>query len=218
MRGIRGVVFDCDGVLFESRRANLAFYGLILKHFGEEPVDPTDRELAHHCHTAASPEVLATLLGKERAAAALDYACTLDPRQFFRYMTPEPDLVWTLELLSERLPLGIATNRGASMPEILEHFGLAAYFSTVITSRDVQRPKPHPDMLLLAAARLGAAPEELVFVGDSELDRQAARSAGMNFVAYRWEGEGDVRIEGHRDLVPLLCGTETGGRVAARGR
>lgn len=209
MNGIRGIVFDCDGVLFESRKANLAFYDRILAHFGEGPVDPGDSKLTRLCHTAASPEVLATLLGAERAEAALAYACTLDPRQFFEYMTPEPDLLWTLQMLSERFPLGVATNRGASMPEILSHFGLSGYFRTVVTSRDVPRPKPHPDMLFLAAFQLGADPREIVFVGDSELDRQAARAAGSPFVAYRWEGEGGIRIEGHRDLVSLLFGGET---------
>lgn len=208
MKGIRAVVFDCDGVLFESRRANLAFYDCILARFGEGPVDRGDGELTHLCHTAASPEVLTHLLGAERAGAALSYAMTLDPRQFFRHMTPEPDLAWALAALSERLPLGVATNRGASMPEILSHFGLTDFFSAVVTSRDVPRPKPYPDMLFLAARQLGVGPEELIFVGDSELDRQAARGAGSHFASYRWEGEGGVRIEGHRDLVALLLGTE----------
>lgn len=208
MKGIRGVVFDCDGVLFESRRANHVFYDTILARFGEGPLDGDDPELMRLCHTAASPQVIQTLLGGERAEEALAYAGTLDPRQFFRYMTPEPDLLSTLQLLSGTFPLAVATNRGASMPEILSHFGLSGYFRAVVTSRDVSRPKPHPDMVVLAARRLGADPREIAFVGDSELDRQAALAAGATFVAYRWTGEGGIRIDGHRDLIPLLLGSD----------
>ncbi len=49
--------FDCDGVLFESRRANLAYYNAILTHFDEPHVEESDQARAHLCHTAASPHV-----------------------------------------------------------------------------------------------------------------------------------------------------------------
>ncbi|NIQ97111.1 MAG: HAD family hydrolase, partial [Desulfuromonadales bacterium] len=46
MAPIKGVIFDCDGVLFESRQANLAYYNDILAFFGEEPISEADRERA----------------------------------------------------------------------------------------------------------------------------------------------------------------------------
>ena len=78
MRGIAGIVFDCDGVLFESRAANLAYYNTILEAFGAPPVDPGDGKRAHLCHTAASPEVFRVLLGDARVDAALEAARLLD--------------------------------------------------------------------------------------------------------------------------------------------
>ena len=39
MNNINGIIFDCDGVLFESRKANLAYYNAVLSQFGEPPVD-----------------------------------------------------------------------------------------------------------------------------------------------------------------------------------
>ncbi len=199
---IRGIVFDCDGVLFESRRANLVFYNTVLAHFGKPPIQEDDHETCHLCHTAASPQVLAALFG-ERGEEALAFSATLDYRTFIPYMTPEPQMAWALAELSQRYPLAVATNRGTSMPEILSHFGLNDHFSAVVTSRDVPRPKPHPDMLHLAAVRLGLRENELLFVGDSELDRRAAQAARMPFAAYKWDG-GDVRIEGFRDLVRMV--------------
>lgn len=204
MNGIRGIIYDCDGVLFESRRANLAYYNTILNHFGEPSVSAEERQRAHLCHTAASPAVFKELLGPERTDAALSFAATVDYRQFIPFMTPEPGMVAALSTLSASMPLAVATNRGGSMPEILDHFELNRFFRTVVTCRDVARPKPHPDMLLTAAKRLGLKERELLFVGDSELDCEAARAAGIRFAAYKGDVEGDIAIGGHAELVSLL--------------
>lgn len=201
---IRGVIFDCDGVLFESRKANLAYYNTVLAQLGEPPVEESDHVRAHLCHTAASPQVFAQLLGAQRAAAALPLAAALDYRQFIPYMEPEPGLQEVLSSLASCYPLAIATNRGSSMSSILEHFGLRDFFRTVVTSRDVKNPKPAPDMLQEAARRLQRDARQLLFIGDSELDQMAARSAGMPFAAYRSALQADLRIHHHAELVALL--------------
>lgn len=199
-----GIIFDCDGVLFESRNANLAYYNAILAEFGEAPVMAADHARAHLCHTAASPEVLGTLLGEERGAAALKFAAGIDFRRFIPEMQPEPGMSAALTLLAARYPLAVATNRGTSMPEIIRHFKLDNHFQTVVTSRDVPRPKPYPDMLFEAARRLQIAPAQLLFIGDSELDQAAARSAGMAFGAYKQDLLADVNLGGYAELLDLL--------------
>ncbi len=205
MNGVQGIVFDCDGVLFESRKANLAYYNTVLAHFDEPPVNESDRAKAHLCHTAASTSVLLHLLGEQRATQALSVAAELDYRQFIPYMEPEPGVREALAKLSGSYPLAIATNRGDSMLVILEHFGLSSYFSAVVTSRDVTHPKPAPDMLYEAAKRLQLVPSELLFVGDSELDQAAAKSAGMPFAVYRQDLLADLRLEHHAELVTLFA-------------
>jgi HAD superfamily hydrolase (TIGR01509 family) len=208
MRGLKGIIYDCDGVLFESRQANLAYYNRVQEYFGELPVRPEEEDRVHLCHTAASPKVFEVLLGPERVAAALEFAATVDYRQFIPYMQPEPGMVDALATLARRLPLAVATNRGNSMTEILRHFGLSDYFSTVVTSRDVPRPKPHPDMLLLAAERLRRKPRELLFIGDSELDCEAAAAAGITFASYKGELGADIEVRHHADVVRLVLDGE----------
>jgi len=206
VNGIRGIVFDCDGVLFESRKANLAYYNTVLSHFDEPPVRESDHAKAHLCHTAASPHVLLHLLGEKRAPQALSVAEELDYRQYIPYMEPEPGMREAIAVLAGHYPLAVATNRGYSMPDILDYYDLSRYFSTVVTSRDVNHPKPAPDMLYEAANRMRLAPNELLFVGDSELDQAAAKSAGMPFAVYRGELHADLRLEHHRELVALFVG------------
>lgn len=201
---LRGIIFDCDGVLFESRAANLAYYNAVLERFQEPPVLPDETARAHLCHTAASPRVFEELLGLQRRDQALAIAAEIDYRQFIPQMAPEPHLFEAIAALAERYPLAVATNRGSSMSEILDCFKLSRYFAAVITSRDVLRPKPYPDMLHLAAARLGIAEANLLFIGDSELDQAAAEAAGMHFVAYRNRGLGVTSVAGHQELVTCL--------------
>ena len=214
MKPLKGIVFDCDGVLFESRNANLAYYNAVLAHFGAPPVLPDETARAHLCHTAASPQVFAVLLGEERVAEALAVAAAIDYRRFIPEMQPEPFMVEVVAALAERYPLAIATNRGVSMIEILEHFALVSYFTTVVTSRDVSRPKPFPDMLHLAARQLGLAEAELLFIGDSELDQAAANGAGMRFVAYRNHTIGGNAVDGHRQLLAMIEGVQGGAEVS----
>ncbi|MDT8423422.1 MAG: HAD family hydrolase [Desulfuromonadales bacterium] len=202
----RGVVFDCDGVLFESRAANLAYYNTVLEYFGVAPVraDEEDRQRAYLCHTAASPVVFAELLGQERVAAALDFAVTLGFRQFMPFMQLEPGIEGALTTLTKRFRLAVATNRGASMHEILEHFALRHYFSAVVTSRDVARPKPCPDMLQLVSRQLEIDPDELVFIGDSHLDQLAAQRAKIRFVGYQTSFPGECCVTHHKELESLI--------------
>ena len=164
MNVIKGLVFDCDGVLFESRRANLAYYNTILKLLGEPAVSEDDHVRAHLCHTAASPQVFAGLLGQHRVDHALKIAEAVDYREFIPCMDPEPGLQESLSELVKCYPLAIATNRGFSMPQILEHFELVNYFTTVVTSRDVSRPKPFPDMLIETAKRMKPSVDAMLFI------------------------------------------------------
>jgi len=204
MSKVKAVIFDCDGVMFESRQANLAYYNQILEKFSHPAVLPDQVERAHLCHTASSPVVLKTLLGEENLAAALTFASELDYREFIPFMTQEPQLIDILEKLEKQYSLAVATNRGYSIKAILSHFDLLDYFSAVVTCHDVAAPKPAPDMLLLAAGKLNIPPESCLFIGDSILDRQAADSAGMPFVGYGETQPGELNIDHHMELLNHL--------------
>ena len=104
MGELKAVIFDCDGVMFESRRANLAYYNQILAQFSYPAVLPDQVERAHLCHTASSPVVLKTLLGEENLTAALTFASELDYREFIPFMEQEPQLIDILKCLEMRFP------------------------------------------------------------------------------------------------------------------
>jgi len=205
MSRIDAIIFDCDGVIFDSHSANLAYYNKILTHFSYPPVLPEERQKARLCHTATSADVLRELMREGDVGPALDYASQLDYREFIPYMIPEPHLDDVLSQLVGLYPLAVATNRGKSIEPVLEHFNLRQFFSVVVTSHDVVRPKPAPDMLLLASEKLKVSAERCLFIGDSDLDLRAANEASVPFIGYGSHVAADVCLTSHADLLPFLA-------------
>jgi len=76
--------------------------------------------------------------------------------------------------------LGVVTTKtGSYSKELLEHLGLLEYFDVVVGKENVHHPKPHPEPILKALHHIGAAPQKSFMVGDTCLDMEAARDAGV---------------------------------------
>jgi phosphoglycolate phosphatase len=203
-RDIKAVIYDCDGVMFDSFEANLAFYLQVVQHFGKS-LDRGDAETMRVLHTYCNKDVLAYLFaGDARLAEVRAFSATIDYRKLFPLMMMETGLRETLDALQGRVELAVCTNRASSMDMLLESFGLDGYFSCVMTAGRVTNPKPHPEPLLKVLEQYGIAPHQALFVGDSEVDRQAADAAGVPFVAYRGDMRAIARIDRHLDLLSLL--------------
>jgi len=175
------VMLDCDGVLFDSIRSNVAYYDAILEKMGDPPLDEEARRL---CHVYSTPQLFAHLYADdpEKVKEAVRIAYTIDYLPFLEYMDPEPKLYEVLRRLKASYKVALATNRGKSIPALLERFELEGVFDVVSTILDVERPKPEPDMLLYCLKKTGLAPDEAVYVGDMENDRIAAEAAGIPFI------------------------------------
>ena len=204
-KDIKAVIYDCDGVLFDSFEANFAFYGQVMERFGKPPLDRGNTDLMRVLHTSCNKDVLAHLFGgDDRMNEVRAFSAGIDYRKLFPLMRMEEGLRETLEALQGRVRLAICTNRASSMEALLEAFELSRYFSCVMTAARVVNPKPHPEPLFKVLEHYGIAPGEALFVGDSEVDRQAADAAGVPFIAYRGDMPAKARIDRHQDLLLLL--------------
>ena len=88
---LRVIIFDCDGVLFASEAANLAFYNHIFAFFGLPEVAADDQEQLAILHTCSSHQVFEHFFGRgERYREVIAYARTVDYRQFVLLMEPQP--------------------------------------------------------------------------------------------------------------------------------
>ena len=177
------VAFDCDGVMFDSREANRAYYDKLLQRFKLPAMTP--EELAYaHMHTV--DEALIRLFpDEETLTAAHEYRKKVGYLPYLKYMEIEPDLIPLLEHLRPRMRTAVATNRTDTMGRVLTNYKIDHLFDLVITATDVRSPKPHPEGLNKVADYFSILPEEMIYVGDSQVDEMAANAAGVPFVAYR---------------------------------
>ena len=169
---IRCVIYDCDGVLFDSLDANGQLYNHICASGGRGKL--TDEEL-HFCHMQTVFDSVHHLfpVDPEAEARALEFLKTVNLGDYVGFLKMEPHLLETLAALRGRgIRTAISTNRTTSMPYVMERFNLGPYFDMVVTALDVAHPKPHGESVEKILAELALAREEVVYIGDSEIDKK----------------------------------------------
>jgi pyrophosphatase PpaX len=214
------ILFDLDGTLIDTTDLILASFAWTfdqhlpgrlperdaLVHTFGRSLPAVLRELAAE-HDAADPEVLATRM----LASYRDF----QKAQHDTLIKPFPGVAEMLrELRARGHRLGLVTSKREGFARRgLALFGLDALFEIAIFHDDTTRHKPDPEPLLLAAARAGLSPADVVYVGDSIHDVAAGRAAGMRTVSVLWgpfdratlERAGpDIIVERPEDLVALL--------------
>lgn len=89
-----------------------------------------------------------------------------------------------LDLKKQGKALGVVSTKSRKpLVDILEMHSIHEHFEVVISGEDVANHKPHPEGLLLAAETINLKPDQILYVGDTILDAEAASAAGMDFVA-----------------------------------
>ncbi len=199
------VIYDCDGVLFDSLDANRRLYNRIAEEAGRGPL--TSEELGY-CHTHTVYEAIHRLFDYDHdlEKRALEILKRVDFRDFIVYLKMEPHLLETLAILKERgIKRAICTNRTTSMVYVMEKFGLTPHFDMVVTALDVKHPKPHPGSAQKILEALQLDKECVLFLGDSDVDRDTAVTAGIRFIAYKNDAIAeDGLINDHLDLLEFL--------------
>ncbi|MFA4910157.1 MAG: HAD-IA family hydrolase [Desulfobacteria bacterium] len=204
-REVKLVIYDCDGVMFESRRANLAYYNFILDKFGGPPIDEKDPLLTHIAHTHTGKQVIDILFKEDtRLDEVYKFTSGLDYTPYLQYMEIEPGLIEMLELLKENYYVAIATNRGITLQTILHRFDLEKYFHYSVTSLDVKMPKPDPECLLKILDHFKLPKEAALYIGDSEIDMETAKNGGVVFIAYKNSMSTPLKIMTHPELKGIL--------------
>jgi phosphoglycolate phosphatase len=199
-------------VLFDSIGANEKLYNDLAASAGRLPL--TREELTFvHCHTVF--ESVRFMSGNDNGLQekALTLLKQVDFKKYIDFLKMEPYLIETLTLLKEKgIRRVVNTNRTTTMPHIMERFGLRPYFDMVVTALDVKNPKPHRESVDKIVDAFNLDRKEVVFVGDSEVDQQAAEAAGVRFIAYKSRNLGSSTfIDDHRDLLRLVFNNDPTG-------
>ena len=197
------VIFDCDGVMFDSRQANINFYNHLLKHFGLPPMSEESVPFVHM--RTADESVRHIFRGTPYTEQAQAFRMKMDYGPFIKDMIMEPGLEEVLKVLAPRFGLAVATNRSNTIEPVLESFGLKGYFDLVVSSLDVKKPKPHPESIFRILDYFRITPRKAFYVGDSVIDEETARASGVRFISYKNRGlKADIHLEALLDIVPLV--------------
>jgi HAD superfamily hydrolase (TIGR01509 family) len=192
------IIFDCDGVLINSESILRALY---IRRLGELGLNYEPDAYSKRFKGAAWPQFLALVeeehrekFGKPLPDGCFDRIKDETWAEYKRALTPTEGIAALLSTLT--LPKAVASNSGAaSLERKLRHTGLLRHFDPHLVSLDhVARGKPAPDMFLLAAERLGAAPSECLVIEDSTTGITAATKAGMTSWGYVGESGGDADL------------------------
>jgi HAD superfamily hydrolase (TIGR01509 family) len=201
---IKAVVFDCDGVMFDTATANRKYYDEVLQNFGKPFLNEDQFVNVHMMTVTGAIEYLFPEL--EDLSKVYDCLKHIGYHKFIKYMTMEKGLKELLITLKDSGYIrGIGTNRTNTMEKVLEDFNLEDYFEVVVTAAKVKKPKPDPEQLLLIMETFNLKPDEILFVGDSDYDRQAAVNAKVWFAAFKnSELSADFNVDSMGEIAKIL--------------
>jgi phosphoglycolate phosphatase len=197
------IIYDCDGVLIDSRESNRAYYNHILDRFGLPPLSEAQLD---EVHVRTAPGAIDLLFQEHPSREeAQTYQKTINNDPFLPLIRLEPHVREVLIRLRSHYLTAIATNRGKSLPLVLHNLGLEELFDLTISAYDVTRPKPHPECLLKILTHFRLEPEAALYIGDSQVDQEVAAAAGVPFAAYQNHGlQARYYLQDHLDLLPIL--------------
>ena len=184
MAALKLVIFDCDGVMFDSKDANRIYYNHLLESFGYPAMDQEEEDYVHSHHVLdAVSHIFRNHPHEIDRVHALRLA--LDYTPFIRYMRIEPDLKEFLQFLKPHFHTAISTNRSTTMGAVMKMHELDQYFDLVVTPLDVQQPKPHAEALLKILAHFQLAAGQAVYIGDSMVDREHTAGVNMRLISFK---------------------------------
>lgn len=192
---MRAIIFDLDGTLIDSKQDLVNSVNAMLRETrrAEMPIETVAGYIGH-----GAPRLIASVLGaestEEERAAALNTFLEHYEKHSLDATRAYPGVEEALVSLKGN-PMAVLTNKPtAASVQILEGLGLAKYFQGIYGGDSFAKKKPDPSGTQFILRKLGAVPEESAMVGDSDVDVQTARNAGMRAIAVKY---GFGRLERH---------------------
>jgi phosphoglycolate phosphatase len=223
---IRAVAFDLDGTLIDTMADLAAAVNLMLGLLGAtELPEPRVRALVGNGVDQLVLSALKESLGSipthsAHRSAALALFRRLYGQRLFKRSQVYPGVVQALRSLADRgLALCCITNKDSVFAEpLLQQAGLSEFLAFTLCADRAEDRKPSPNMLLSACSRLGIAPAEMLYIGDSSVDIAAARAAGCPVIAVSYgygkdhsaaDTKADGLVDKLTDVVTMYLRTPT---------
>lgn len=191
---IETVLFDLDGTIIDTNELIISSF---LHVFEAQPPGPLTREqIIPHMGTTLEQQLQAFSGGVEDVSPLVKAYRSFNTLHHDEMVRPFPHVNEVVERLHRHgLSLGIVTTKiRPSTMMTLEKYDLERFMSAIVTVNDVEHPKPHPEPVLTAIERLGANPATTLMIGDSPVDIQSAKAAGVKAAAVAWSLKGEQKL------------------------
>jgi HAD superfamily hydrolase (TIGR01509 family) len=178
------VIFDLDGVLVDSEQAWDAARKDVVAANGGAWREGAERDMLG-MSSKEWPVYLVERLGVQLTPEQVNRAVVAAMlRGYERRLPLLPGAKEAVERVHARMPIGLASSSNREVIDVvLDRMGVAALFAATVSSEEVARGKPAPDVYLEAARRLGVDPRAAAAVEDSENGIRSAHAAGMRVFA-----------------------------------
>ena len=181
------VIFDMDGVIVDSEPLHIQSLRKTLSTFD---LDIDDSEF--HAYMGRTPRMLLEdMIEKYSLDAEIEnlYAQHMGHLHslYANSVKPIPGaLALIAELRENSVPLGLASSSDFTLIHaVLNRFGLEHTFTALSSGQEMEKIKPHPDIFLVTADRMGVVPAQCIVIEDSTSGIRAAKAAGMTCIGFR---------------------------------
>ncbi|MCI5501215.1 MAG: GNAT family N-acetyltransferase [Lachnospiraceae bacterium] len=184
---LKAVIFDMDGVIIDSEpqhaRAGidvLKRHGVdIDKNYLEQFIGSSTRKMAEKSISDFSLNITADELLAELERAKKEYAV----KEGYIAVPGVKELI--IKLYQAGIHMAIASSSStAEISDVVKSLGIRKYFDKLISSSNVENPKPAPDIFLLTLSKLGVNAKEAIVIEDSDHGVKAAKAAGIACIGY----------------------------------
>jgi HAD superfamily hydrolase (TIGR01509 family) len=187
----KAYLFDCDGTIADSMPLHYVAWKRILGEWGCD----FDEQTFYAWGGMPVTEIIAALNVRDGLAMPVEEVQRRKEALYFEIL-PElkavPEVLEHIELSHGHIPFAVVSgSTRESVTKSLETLGILDKFETLVCAGDYERSKPDPQPFLIAAERLGVAPEDCLVFEDTEMGIQSATAAGMASVKIMqpWERE-----------------------------
>jgi HAD superfamily hydrolase (TIGR01509 family) len=181
---IDAVVFDLDGIIIDSEHV----WDEVRQRLAEERGGAWHDQASRDMMGMSSPEwsrYMRDVIGLSESPEEINAEVVRRMNAAYEQGAPLiPGAAEAVERLAARWPLGLASSSNRELIDlVLETSGLGRHFRATVSSEEVPRGKPAPDVFLEAAGRLEVDPKRCAAVEDSENGIRSAKAAGMRAIA-----------------------------------
>ena len=182
----KAVIFDMDGVVSDTQKFHAEVESVLLKEYG---IDLSPEKITKTYSGVADEKMFEELFEKHNVTVPSIDALVSRKWDVMRDLSrgriePIPHVLTLIqELKKEGFKLAIASaSTKEFINEVMKELALENYFDELVSAQEVKQGKPAPDIFLLAASRLGVAPEESVVIEDGRSGMIGAKEANMKCI------------------------------------